>query len=162
MGIARGPAGAPASSFLRLRSPDEHRSFAFRRLISYLNKALDGVDLVFKEAQMPLGGMAAKNTGASTVLDTSGYHAIVEGMCARRGIAFEERHPSTIRKHFIGYGGGANRKETKRLVIQRCHQLGLLPKDCNDDDQADALSLHDYASAHFAGKPGAFKLFGDQ
>lgn len=159
MGIARGAPGAPEPSFLLLRKPNDGREIAYKRLIGFLNKAIADVDLVFKEAMMPLAGMRDKSTSAKGVEVTMGYHAIVEGMCARRGVRLEERHPSTVRKHFIGVGRGTSRAATKRAVIKRCHLIGTLPATCFDDDQADALALHDYASVHFAGRVPELHLF---
>jgi hypothetical protein len=52
------------------------------------------------------------------------------------------------------------RKATKRMVIDRCHQLGLLAGDVFDDNQADAIALHAYASMRFVRiPPQEFVLF---
>lgn len=64
-------------------------------------------------------------------------------------VAYDMRIPivrevnnAEVRKHFVGKGRGA-RDEMKRLVQQRCIDLGWKPES---DDEADALSVMDFAA----------------
>lgn len=163
MGVARGPAGKPDSFVVVLKAKEEPQDIAGANLIGWLDKNLDGVDLVFKEAAPHLGGFAAMGNAAHTVAMTLGLHFVIESMCRRHKVPIEGRAASTIRKHFIGKGQLGSRSATKKAVIDRCHLLGILPTNSRDDDRADALANHDFAAAHFARQsPQALHLFGEE
>lgn len=66
-----------------------------------------------------------------------------EFVCRRRRIAYREANNATVRKHFIGKGRG-DRATLKRLTIDACKARGWSPEN---DDEADALGLLDYAVA---------------
>lgn len=164
-GVAIGPPGAPTSSTVVLKTSGESQAVAFERLLEWLDTHLrpKGVVLVFKEQMLPLAGYKNLASAEAGVRLHAGLHAIVEGMCVRYRVPWEERADSTIRKHFVGRGREGTRAETKAAVIARCHQLGLMPKDCFDDNRADSLAGHDFASATFFRKtPKALVLFGQQ
>jgi len=84
----------------------------------------------------------------------TGLVACVRGVCAIRGVDCETFHIGSIRRHFVGksltvkdfpgMNRGAAKKAIKDVIIQRCRALGYDPRD---DNQADAISLHDYACA---------------
>ena len=52
--------------------------------------------------------------------------------------------------------------ETKRAVVKMARLLGYIPKDCDDDDMADACAVFDFASSHFASKAAVFQLVGEK
>ena len=45
-------------------------------------------------------------------------------------------------------------------MVKLAQMLGYIPKDCFDDNIADACALFDFASSHFASKAAAFTLTG--
>lgn len=157
----------PSSGVWRLKTSAEHPSVAGSNLLHTLNDlwATEKPYMIVKEA--PLALQAFKNLGnaAHTVAVTLGLHAIVEAMCVRHGVPFENVHNMTIRKHFTGRGTWGGRDETKRAVVQRCRVLKYVPVDCEDDDRCDALATWDYGAATFGRKRldnGELYLFGEQ
>lgn len=66
-----------------------------------------------------------------------------EFVCRRAAIECREANNATVRKHFAGKGR-APRAELKRLTIEACRRRGWEPEN---DDEADALGLLDYAVA---------------
>jgi hypothetical protein len=99
----------------------------------------------------------------STVRAHAGYHAIVDGLCVRFGIPWDDVADSTVRKHFLGRAHLNSREETKAGVVARCHLLKLMPADCDDDNRADALAIHDWACANYGSRAASiqnFQLFG--
>ena len=91
-----------------------------------------------------------------------GIAACFAGEASRLGYKPEKLDISSVRKHFLGrnltrrdfphLAPGRARTEIKRAVIARCHQLGWRVED---DDQADACALWDYAAATIARTQGA-------
>jgi hypothetical protein len=164
-GFAKGrPGDAPVSGSVRLKAPKEGIEVAHANLIAFLQEqfAEEAPALLVKERIMSLEAFKQLNMGQDVVYAHAGYHAIVAGMCGRYGIPWEDVPDSTARKHFIGKGRLGNREATKAAVIDRCHVLGLMPKDCRDDNRADALCNHDFACATYGGRAasiGAFQLF---
>lgn len=164
-GYAIGDAGArPDSGTVTLKNFDEHRAVAFSNLICFLNESwtADRPALVVKEAMLPLQAFKTLGNAEHTIRMTAGLHAVVEAMCVRHGIHFEEVADSTARKHFIGRARMGARKDTKAAVIQRCHVLGYMARTCKDDNRADALATWDWAAAHFGGRTATvLHLFGE-
>jgi hypothetical protein len=160
-GWAFGPAGVPpASGSVVLKKTSEHRAVAFSNLIAFLNEAFtqERPSLVVKESMFTLQANATANGGSEVNIRMhAGLHAIVEGMCGRFGINWEEVGATTHRKHFTGRGVWADREEGKRETVIRAHLLGLMPKDNVDDNRADAISVHDWACATYCGR-AAFAL----
>lgn len=163
-GFAFGEAGAaPRSGVVTLKDRDDKRDVAFGNLIAWLDKLLreDRPDLVLREAPLNLQAFRTLDNAAFTVRVTLGLHAIVEGICQRFGTQAEEVPDATIRKHFIGRANCGGRPATKAAVIQRCHVLGYMRRDCADDNRADALATFDYAAATFGKRaPRELVLFG--
>lgn len=161
------PGSVPASGVVRLKKPDEHRSVAFSNMIAFLNVRFtaDKPVLVVKEAMLPLEAFRAIGNAESTVRMHAGLHAIVEGMCVRFGIDCREASDSTIRKHFLGRGRLGDRETTKRAVVERCHVMRLMPREVDDDNQADAIACHDWACATFLNRSISIEklhLFGER
>jgi Holliday junction resolvasome RuvABC endonuclease subunit len=145
-GCAFGVAGGiPRATTIRLdRVSGEPERFAemlraTRGLIQRLKP-----DVLVYEA--PIGG------GTKVVLPGQ-LAACAAGEAARLGIPVHSFGLSTIRKHFLGkalssrdfpgLSKAQSRTAIKRAVIARCLQLGW---EVRNDDEADALALHDYAS----------------
>lgn len=164
-GFASGEVGAaPSSATVILKKPDEHRSVAFSNLMAWLDAQwrTERPALVVKEAPLNLQAFKSLGNAAFTVRVTHGLHGVVEGMCTRFGIPFEDIADASVRKHFIGKANCGNRAATKAAVVQRCHLLGYMPKDCSDDNRADACALWDWAAATFGRRqPASLHLFGE-
>lgn len=154
------PGERPRSGSVILKKPNEHRAIAFANLFRFLNEhwSEERPSLVVKEAPLPLQAFRSLGNAAFTVRVTHGLHAIVEGMCAMFAIRFEDMPDATVRRHFIGKANCGNRAATKAAIVQRCHLLGYMPKDCRDDNRADALATWDYAAAT---TPNKLYLFGE-
>ena len=71
-----------------------------------------------------------------------GLAGVLEMVCYERSITCREVNNATVRKHFIGKGRG-QRAELKALTIAACEKRGWAP---NNDDEADALAILDYAA----------------
>jgi hypothetical protein len=148
------------SGSLRLKAVDQSRAIAFGRLVRWLNDEFmqRRPMLVVKESALPLQGFANTNNSQAGVQMAYGMHGLVEGLCEAFGIACEEVHPSTIRKHFIGQANFGDRRSTKAAVLRRCELLRYVPRGCVDDNRGDACAVYDWASAHFC-KRGAKELY---
>lgn len=161
-GFAFGPIGdVPRSGTVILKDRKEPRAVACGNLIAWLNEkwSVERPTLVVTEAPFSLQAFKDHANAETTVRMTFALHGIVEGMCARYGVEHEEFHPATIRKHFLGVARMGTRAESKRAVVQRCHVIGYMPKDCVDDNRADALATWDYAAAT---RPAKLYLFGER
>lgn len=165
-GFAKGrPGDAPVSGTVRLKQKGESIDVAFANLVAFLCQEFerDRPALVIKEQMLALQAFMAMGNAESTVRAHAGYHAIVEALCVRFGIPWDDVADSTARKHFIGRAHMGSRDETKAAVVERCKLLGLMPKDCDDDNRADALCVHDWACANFGSRAGSidnFQLYG--
>ena len=161
-GFARGkPGDVPVSGTVRLKKPSESIDVAYANLIAFLCEQFEAHRpvLVIKEKMLALQAFAAMGNGEANVRAHGGYHAIVEGLCVRFGIPWDDVPDSTARKHFIGIGRTGDRDETKRAVIARCHALKLMPADCHDDNRGDALAIHDWACANFGSNAASIQNF---
>lgn len=155
---------SPRSGAVRLKKPGEHRAVALGNLVAWLNEewSRERPTLVVKEAPLPLQAYRDRGNSEAAVLMAYGLHGVVEAMAARFGLRLEQAHPATIRKHFIGKGRMGARKDTKAAVVQRAQLLGFMPKDCFDDDRADAIALYDWAAATHGGRAAkVLHLFGE-
>lgn len=167
-GVAEGRAGEkPRSYSVVLKKPDEHRAVAFSNLIAFLDERFraERPQLLAKEAMLNLRAFKNLGSAEATVRLTAGLHAIVEGMCGRYGIPWRDVHDATFRKHFLGRARMGTREETKAAVVSRCHLLGVMPRDCTDEDRADAIAVHDWACATFGRRSVSMAdlfLFGEE
>lgn len=165
-GFARGkPGDVPASGTVKLKKTGEDMAVAFSNLIAFLADefATHRPVCLVKEQVKPLEAFKQMGMSQAVVYAHAGYHAIVEGLCGRFGIPWQDLSEATARKHFIGKAHRGNRDDTKAAVVGRCHLLGLMPKDCDDDNRADALCIHDWACVNFGGRAASihnFHLFG--
>lgn len=143
------PGDLPSSGAVRLKKPSEARDVSFANLVAFLAERFsdDRPALVVKEKMMALEAFRSIGNAEATVRMHAGLHAIVEALCVRFGIPWRDVSDSTVRKHFIGKGRLGDRTATKAAVVQRCHVLRLMPRDCTDDNRGDALAVHDWACA---------------
>jgi Holliday junction resolvasome RuvABC endonuclease subunit len=161
-GYAAGPVGdVPRSGTVILKKPGDPSAVAFGNLIAWLNEqwTRERPALVVTEAPFSLQAFRDHSNAEATVRMTLGLHGIVGGMCHRFGLPLKEFHPATIRKHFLGRGRMGSRAEMKSAVVARCHLLGFMPRDCHDDNRADAIATWDYTAASPASK---LYLFGER
>lgn len=161
-GFAKGrPGDTPVSGAVRLKKTTESIDVAFSNLIAFLDAEFSSElpGLLVKERILSLEAFKQLNMNQNVVYAHAGYHAIVEGMCGRYGIPWEDVPDSTARKHFLGRGRLGTRAETKNAVVDRCHVLGLMPRDCRDDNQADACCVHDWACATYGGRAASIENF---
>jgi hypothetical protein len=163
-GFAVGLVGErPHSISVALKRPDEPRAVALGNLVAWLDSAWrkEKPALVVKEA--PLSLQAYRNLGNSEDRVKMDYalHGIVEAMCNRFGITCEQWHVASVRKHFIGRSMLGDRAATKAAVVQRARVLGYIPRDCTDDNRADALALWDFAAARHGRRDPKLVLFGE-
>lgn len=172
-GVAWGvPGEKPQSECYRLKEPDQHHDIAFSNMIALVDSKIRELkpELVFKESALSLEAFKMMNSSQANVELQYKLHGIVEGVCVRHGVLWDQEKENTIRKHFIGTGGGTRgavdrveaRNQTKAAIVNRCHLLKYLPADCNDDNRADALAAWDYAAANFGGRVTEFALFGQK
>ena len=84
--------------------------------------------------------------GPNTHQDTARKLLCLAGMtelvCRRAGLRYREANNASVRKHFIGKGRG-DRRTLKDMTMRACQQRGWDPEN---DDEADALALLDYAA----------------
>ncbi len=149
-GFAHGrPGEPPTSGSLALKRSAEPQAVAFWNLVHFINEQWqrETPHYVVKEKMLPLGAMSQKNVAEHVVRAHAGMHAIIEAMCEGFEVSWVDVADATVRKHFIGVARMGTRSETKAAVVKRCHMLGLMPKDCHDDNRADALAGWDYAAA---------------
>ncbi len=128
------------------------RDDAFAAFMGHLQAAWkdERPALVAAEAPLTLAAFMHVNKGnEDTVQVHYGLHAILRGMCRRWSIQFVAGHNATYRKHFLGVGRLGERALTKAAVVNRCHLLGIVPKDCFDEDRCDSAAVHDWACATY-------------
>lgn len=150
-GWAFGPAGSPPASgslwFTKTgRKSKQPISDAakFWHAIRYAQRIATEYqpDIVFYEAPVAPNAMPDE-TQKSTFETLYGLPACIRGMLHGLGIYdVREKHPSSIRKHFIGHGG-LKGDVAKPKVWSKCLELGWIAIDDDDTsyDRTDALAL---------------------
>lgn len=151
-GFAYGPAGGiPRSGVVVLKRPKDIIEIAPFNLVAWLRDLMKRgtiPDLVVVEAYISIASPIHKSA-ASIELQVQ-CHGAIQAYCRCHGIRIEKVPTPTIRKHFCGRAHAGDRAETKRMVVQRCVQLGYLPRGCLDDNRADACAVFDWAAVHLA------------
>lgn len=151
-GFAFGEAGAiPQSGSVRLKRFGEPPEVAAFNMRAFLRDRfmLERFDLLAIEHFL---NPAAQKSADAVILQIMCFGvAVAEGMA--RGMRIEAPQPSTIRKHFIGRANMGERRDTKAAVLGRAKTLGYVPRDCRDDNRADACALFDFAAATYARVP---------
>lgn len=164
-GFAIGAPGAkPRSGVVKLKDPEDEAARAMRNIGCFLRDqfTVETPDLVVYEAAMTSGAML--NHGNASVTADFAWQLVgaVEAICGCYGVRTVPANVQTVRKHFTGRARYDSRKEAKRAVVQRCHLLGLMPRAKNDDNQADALAIWNWAEARYGRRaPEDFTLTSD-
>lgn len=106
----------------------------------------------------------------NSVLIQNQIASVLKYQCRRKEIPFLYVARQTVLKHFTGRstwssgkGAGDGRELGKQAVLNRCIQLGYLPKGtkhAKDDDRGDAIALWDYVVSTYGGRvPAKFEFF---
>jgi hypothetical protein len=116
-------------------------------------------DLVVIELYMsPAGSKSAAATITALLL-----RGAAEGVFRKAGIEPKDVAPSTVRAHFIGRANCGDRITTNNEIVRRAWLLGLMPKDDNSQDRANAIAVWDHAChTHGRAVPRALALFGEK
>lgn len=146
--------GKPTSWSRRLKTPEDDVECAFGNLGLILRDMfmVECPDLVVVEAPMSMGGMVKLDeqsdrgfkftSNPSTIYMLGGLVASVYTICKPYGIRVRKANVQTVRKDFLGVARPSN---PKKVVLDRCRQLGWLDRTCRDDNRADALALWSFA-----------------
>lgn len=148
-------ASAPRSWSQRLKGGDDDPERAFKKMGIALRDlfALEPPDLVVVEAPMSMGGMVEADENSErgfrfksnpeTIYLLNGLVAVVFGICGPYGIRARKANVQAVRKHFVGK---ARPQDPKKVVLERCWQIGYLPRNVKDNNRGDAVALHVWAS----------------
>lgn len=118
--------------------------------------ALDRPDLIVIEAYMH---PKAQPSG-DVIISSISFDGAIRGKAACYGIRVETVAADTHRKHFTGKGRTGDRTETNLMVLRQAIAVGYVPRDSRDWDRANACSIFDFASYHYARKtPASLTLF---
>lgn len=160
-GFAEGLAGSiPESGVIRLKRPADGPEIAAFTIAAWLRERIGDSrpDLVIVEAYLPPGG----HKSADSIIIQYMIHGAVHAFCRCHDIRIESISAPTIRKHFCGRAHAGERSETKLMIIRRAQALNYLPRDCMNDNQADAIAAWSYAECHFCRiAPKSLVLFGE-
>ena len=176
-GFAFGSAGAkPVSGSVVLKKPSEETDVACGNLLFFLQDRWRDAKPGLVAVEAPFSGAAVhaqrdradedgkKRRGSSEAALRLAHElqGVVKAMCHVHGVRRVEVYPQTWRRHFIGKGRLGSRDETKAAVIHRAHLLGLMPRESQDDNRADALGIQDWACAtHARVPPRELHFFGE-
>lgn len=161
------PGGAIRSGSVRLRDSEDINSRGFRKLGIWLRDqfSVEMPELVMIEAPLPVGAMIDWDGGdghrpkfrsnPNTIFFLNGLVSGAHTICGPYGVRCLEASVQTVRKHFVGH---ARPENPKAAVIARCRQLGLMASQNKDDNEADALALHDYAVSTYGNRAASFAL----
>lgn len=140
-GVAFGPAGAKVPELRSYKlAPGATQGARFLEAFIMTRRLIkeSGCQVIVVEKALAAGGGGA----AARVELAMGIRACVLAAAYHEQIPVKEYAVTTIRKHFIGKGN-TPRAEAKRATIKRCQMLGWDPQN---DNEADAAALWDYAS----------------
>jgi hypothetical protein len=178
-GFAVGPAGErPYVGATRMKGPKDDLTIASNN-VGYLAYDLimeHGVDLVVAEEPLDPHVKAAMGQRANTRAQNPASiklpwlcRGALSFVCSKTGRRLEGCSRQTVLRQFTGrssYPGAdadERRKAAKREVIKRAQLLKLIPPQCNDDDIADAVAIHWWASAFYGRvQPKVLHLFGER
>jgi hypothetical protein len=146
----------PQSGAEVLKEKREGRPVAMGNLLHFLDTRIRARKpaLMVREAPLAIAAFKARRKGGLPLSQENlqmayGLHGVTEAVAERWGIRLETVYPATVRAFFIGQANMGNRPATKSAVVQRCHLLGLMPKTCKNENQADALAIWFWAASHF-------------
>lgn len=156
-GWAMGRAGTiPASGSWQLRRPGEDIHLEPAALVQRLMALFEEhgkPDIIAIERYMPPVASKAQDATITQIMAHGAVHAFA-------GISRINVHHwpvQTIRKQVCGRARAPDGKN-KEMVLRTVHLLGLMPKDCKDDNRADALAVWRYAEDMVANVRGPMAL----
>jgi hypothetical protein len=155
------PGSIPRSGSVRLKKPSEPRDVAPFNAYCFLRDmwTLEKPDLVVVEHFM---NPAAQKSADAIILQIEVYGVVV-ALCRAYGIRYEAPQRMTVVKHFLGQQPRQEREALKAKIVSRAILLGYMPRDCRDQNRADACALWDYGSAHHCRTPPReLVMFGEQ
>jgi hypothetical protein len=177
-GWCRGaPGEKPQSGSVVLRQPKEDLSILCHNIGAFFRDICRDrePDLVVWEAPMTpeawfqLCQRIGRPQNGPSLTIQNGLSMILHAECGRKAIQGVEVARQSVMKHFTGRsswssgpGAGDGRENGKKQVIARAKLLGILPVDSKDDDRADAIANHDYASALYGRKHAADLVLFDE
>ncbi|KMO34291.1 hypothetical protein [Methylobacterium aquaticum] len=169
-GWALGPAGeTPQSGAIVLKQPGQDLAHACLNMAAHLRGTwrVERPQLVIFEKPMDphVWFSLCKRTGqpqnAASLSLQHRLAGVIECMCGLYEIQCEGVDRQAVLKFFTGKRSWGGREEGKKAVIERCQALTLIPKNSRDDDRADAVANHAYASAIWGrARPRELTLFG--
>lgn len=168
-GWALGLAENPQSGAIKLKQPKQDVSDACSNMAAYLRGTwrVERPALVVCEepispyAWFDLCKRQGKPQNGESLSMQHQLAGVVRAMCGLYEIQCEMVSRQDVLKFFTGKRSWGGREQGKKAVIDRCHALGLLPKECRDDDRADAIANHQYAAAVWGrSTPRELTLFG--
>lgn len=138
---SEGPTQSLQYGSVKLKAPDGLGEF-LSQYTGWLGDTIrtERVDTVVFE--QPFVGVNTHQQVARKLMSLSG---LTELVCWRADVDCHEANNASVRKHFIGKGRG-KRADLKAMTIQACQDKGWGPQN---DDEADALALLDYAAHLF-------------
>jgi hypothetical protein len=154
----------PRSGAAALKPRGEKRRDAMGNLMALFDSLVrpERPKLVVVEAHLAVPAYLAMKDSARRIEFDLYQHGIIEGLTSRWGIEFHAVHAATVRAYFVGHGNMGNRQETKAAVVQRCHVLGLMPRESHNDNRADAIATWFWAAGVFGSRIGELYLFGEK
>lgn len=174
-GFACGRAGSkPRVQTWILKRPGDPVSVAIKNFGRTLRDVLsvETPDLIIREDFLhPSVHKSGDAAIASIKMDGA-----IELMAGLWGVRDESVNVNAVRKHFCDRSSAmprtrgektarekaAARQATKDMVLNRAKTLGYLPRDCFDDNKADACAIFDFACATYAGvRPSELVMFGE-
>lgn len=146
-GWARGRLGAaPIAGSQRFGKTNASNNAVFGNALTWIARELEPQprpDIVIVESMLSPQAKVG-HTSADTRDRLAGLHGIVRAAAYLRGVyTIDEARVGQVRAHFIGHAN-LKRDEAKRLVMQRCGQLGW---QAIDNNAGDALALWSFAVA---------------
>lgn len=165
MGFALGtPPDIRRSGSVRLKKPKDDVFVAYENVGLFLRDMWvlesERPDLIVCEAPLPVSASRGGNAAALAW----GCLAVVHFMAKAYGIPIRLANADKVRGHYTGKARWGDRDEGKRQVVARARLLGHIPKDCNDNDRADACAIFDWASHTIfrVRAPAALVMFGEK
>jgi hypothetical protein len=165
-GYCYGPAGSvPTSGSIVLRKTSGDPALGLGRLARWLRdhvRVNGKPDLLGIEHYLPTRG-ADGHTNIHSVEYALRLNGCVHAVAGVYGIEVTEPYPATIRSQVCGAPYGQRqadgKRNTKEMVLRTMILLGYVPKNCVNEDQADAACGFAYLEAAFARKaPANFVL----
>lgn len=160
-GFAFGVAGEiPRSGTVILKEKKDPIELVPANLAIWLKRefTMQRPDIIIAERYLHPGAQFS----AAPVISSLMISGAIRAMAGVYGVRVEEPAAATVRHHFCGKANAGDRTSTNLMVLRQAIAVGYVPRDSLDLDRANACSLFDYASAHYARKaPAVLTLFGE-